>query len=356
MPRNTHCASDFSIKEARRIVNDLFEPSPLIYWLDYSVSIAVGATAFFFVRRLPLLSPLQVLAFVVSCLALYRAALFIHELMHLRDGTFKAFRVFWNLTCGIPFLMPSFLYYKHSAHHQRKHYGTREDGEYLPLALGPIREIVLYFCQPFVIPLLAAIRFLAMTPVAWVWPGFRVWVHRRASSMVMDPRYLRPLPTRGELRYWRIMETACFLYTAGAALSMLLGYTSWLVIVQGYCTAVGILTLNGIRTAGAHRFRYPGHELSFLEQILDSLNYPRHPILSELWAPVGLRFHALHHLFPTMPYHALPKAHERLMRELPANSPYRQTECPGLIYALRDLWVSARSSAQPSTNKVSAAS
>ncbi|HVW36766.1 MAG TPA: fatty acid desaturase, partial [Pirellulales bacterium] len=79
-------------------------------------------------------------------------------------------------------------------------------------------------------------------------------------------------------------------------------------------------------------------------QLIDSLNYPRRPWISALWGPVGLRFHALHHLFPSMPYHSLPEAHRRLMAQLPANSPYRQTECPSLTAALVDLWKRARAS------------
>ena len=83
----------------------------------------------------------------------------------------------------------------------------------------------------------------------------------------------------------------------------------------------------------------------FLDQLLDSINYPRHPFLSSLWAPVGLRFHALHHLFPSLPYHNLAKAHQRLMAELPAYSPYRLTNSPSLTASLVRLWRTSRSSA-----------
>ena len=41
-----------------------------------------------------------------------------------------------------------------------------------------------------------------------------------------------------------------------------------------------------------------------------------------LWAPVGLRYHALHHLLPSMPYHSLGEAHRRLKQALPADSQY----------------------------------
>ncbi len=84
--------------------------------------------------------------------------------------------------------------------------------------------------------------------------------------------------------------------------------------------------------------------MTFVDQLIDSLNYPRHPLIAGLWGPVGLRFHALHHLFPSMPYHSLPEAHRRLMAQLPADSPYRQTECPSLTAALVDLWKRAKAS------------
>ena len=73
------------------------------------------------------------MAFVALRAVFYRAVLFTHELTHLRDKTFRGFRIAWNLLCGIPFLMPIFTYYTHVDHHMRKHFATQHDGEYLPL-------------------------------------------------------------------------------------------------------------------------------------------------------------------------------------------------------------------------------
>jgi len=337
-----HCSKNFSIREAREIVKDLFAPNAAIYWSDFLLSIGLGMFCFWMVRLAAPFSPAQVASYVVCCLALYRAALFIHELVHLRGGTFGAFRVAWNVLFGVPFLMPSFLYYTHLAHHARKHYATRDDGEYLPLGAGPPRDILLYLCQPLLIPLLAVLRFAIFTPIAWISPGFRRFVHRRASSMVMDPSYVRPLPTRGELRLWRLQEAACFVFAVVAAALLWSGRLPWTLPLQGYLTAVFVIMLNHVRTLGAHRFRHQGEELSFVDQLLDSVNYPNHPLIAGLWGPVGLRFHGLHHLFPSLPYHALAEAHRRLMRELPADSPYRQTECPSLRIALVELWRNSR--------------
>ncbi len=344
MLKGAHCSTNFSIREARDIVKDLFAPNPVIYWVDFLLSIGIGSVCFRAERRVEQLSFIQFVLYVIACVAFYRAALFIHELVHLRTGTFRAFRIAWNLLCGIPFLMPSFLYYSHLAHHARKHYGTPDDGEYLPLGTGPARAILSYLTQPFIIPILGVVRFLIFTPIAWFSPGFRRFVQQRASSMVMDPGYIRPLPTTKELRVWRLQEAACFLYALGAAFLFIRGRLPLALLLQGYLTALGIIMVNHIRTLGAHRFYHRGEELTFVDQLLDSINYPKHPIISALWGPVGLRFHALHHLFPSMPYHSLPEAHRRLMAQLPAASPYRQTESPSLRASLRDLWMRAKSS------------
>lgn len=343
MIENADCTTpaNFSIREARAIVRDLFQPRAAIYWTDFLASLMVGVACFITSRQLPALSFWQCLLALAAALAYYRAALFIHELIHLRDESFKSFRIAWNVLCGIPFLMPSFLYYTHMAHHARKHYGTPDDGEYLPLATQPRREILKYMVQPFVMPILFALRFLALVPLAWASPRLRRWVHERASSMVMDPAYVRPLPTRRELRVWRLQETCCFFYALAAAVQFSIGLLPLSLLGHFYLTAVVILLLNNVRTLGAHRFRHRGEPLTLVDQLLDSINYPRWPLLGELWAPVGLRFHALHHLFPSLPYHNLSAAHCRLMEQLPKDSPYRRTESESLLASIRELWRNA---------------
>ena len=136
--------------------------------------------------------------------------MFIHELVHQRIDEFRVFRFVWNLICGIPFLMPTFVYYTHIDHHRRAHYGTHRDGEYLPLVFFRKRYVLYYLSWAFVIPIIAVFRFMVLTPLAWIHPSIRRWVHRHASSMVMDPSYLRPLPTASTRRVIFIQEVGCF--------------------------------------------------------------------------------------------------------------------------------------------------
>ena len=360
--QNAHYARpEFSIAETRAIVKDLFEVKPAVYWTDFLVSMGIGAfcfTALFrglFVHRVAnwldfhaawFTPSLSVALFVVMCLAFYRATLFTHELVHLRDGAVPGFRVAWNLLCGVPFLMPSFLYQTHVYHHMRKHYATHDDGEYLPLG-SSVWTILFYLGQSFVIPVIAAVRFLVLTPATWVHAGVRHWVRKHASAMICDPTYIRPLPTGKELRVWRRQEILCFMFAATVTTLLATGVLPLRWLFLAYGTAVSVILLNAVRTLGAHRFLYDRHhDVTFMEQLLDSVNYPRRPWLTAIWAPVGLRFHALHHLFPSMPYHSLAKAHRRLMQQLPPDSPYRQTESPGLMHTLGQLWRSARAGGQ----------
>lgn len=338
-----------SLRACRNAIGDLFGPRPWIYWTDFLVTFAAGTYCFQRVRGGSLFEPHQgfqgsfeqTFFFFATCLLYYRAAMFIHEVVHQRaSGRLKVFRFVWNLLCGIPFLTPSFIYYTHIDHHRRKHFGTEHDGEYLPLEHQNAWQIAFYLSWCLVIPLLAIVRFLILTPLAWVIPGFRKFVHERASSMVMDPTYIRPLPKKATLRLIYLQELACFLWCLSIACIGPIFMGRWQVpfLVHAYLMAVVIVFINSVRTIGSHRFFNAGEEMSFTDQLLDSVNYPKHPWISEWWGPVGTRYHALHHLFPSLPYHALPEAHRRLMAALPEDSPYRMTEESSLTSALLDLW------------------
>jgi fatty acid desaturase len=283
---------------------------------------------------------IQAVTFAVQCVCFYRAVMFTHEIVHLPEKRFRAFRVMWNLLCGIPFLLPSFTYYSHLDHHRRKLFGTHEDGEYLPLAsLSPI-WIFVYLSQCLWVPPLAVIRFGLVTPLTWFSPALRRWIHQHASSLVMDPTYIRPVPTKAALRYVRLQEVGCFLCLAAYVAIPLVVLHRWPIplLVQGYPTAVILVLMNSIRTLASHRFTSEGQEVTFVEQMLDSVTMDNDSPLAIVINPVGLRYHATHHLFPSMPYHNMRAAHKRLLARLPADSPYRRTVATSIWPVIFNLW------------------
>ncbi len=338
---------DFSLAQARGLIKDLFEPKPWIYWCDFVASLLSGHVLFCLIAFAPEILgaesgwiwPVRIAAFPFCCFLYFRCALFIHELVHLRSDKMRVFRVVWNLFCGGAFLMPSFVYYTHTDHHRRKHFGTEEDGEYMPLGALPGYHIFLYLAQSFVIPLLAVIRFGLLTPLTWIHPSIRNLIHRHASSMIMDPSYIRPLPTKTALRVIRIQELYTFAWCVAAAPLLTTVLRPWAVtlLVEVYLIGFSIIMLNAIRTLGSHLWTNPEGEMTFLEQYLDSVNYPHRPGITGLWGPVGLRFHALHHLFPSLPYHSMGEAHRRLSAGLPEGSIYHTTTRTSLLSVVVEL-------------------
>src|SRR5574340_936101 len=83
---------EFPLREAHKLVRDLMTPNPWIYWLDFLFHISLGWAAFAVILLAPMLSAWQIAALVVATFAFYRAAIFVHELAHLKKGTFKLFR------------------------------------------------------------------------------------------------------------------------------------------------------------------------------------------------------------------------------------------------------------------------
>jgi fatty acid desaturase len=86
-----------------------------------------------------------------------------------------------------------------------------------------------------------------------------------------------------------------------------------------------------LRTLVAHLWENESEAMTVTAQFLDSVNVPPPGLAAEIWAPVGLRYHALHHLMPSMPYHDLPEAHRRLARELGTGSTYEGANHPGMM-------------------------
>src|SRR5665647_290474 len=87
----TTAGREFPLREAHNLVRDLMTPNPWIYWIDFLFHNALGWAAFITVLSTPLFSAWQMAAAIVAILAFYRAAIFIHELAHLKKGTFRLF-------------------------------------------------------------------------------------------------------------------------------------------------------------------------------------------------------------------------------------------------------------------------
>src|SRR5690606_739700 len=140
----------------------------------------------------------------------FRLGTFMHEIQHFSGEAMRRFTIGWNILCGIPMLMPSFLYDNHASHHRNSTYGTIDDGEYLPLGRGALRHFAVYGVQAVLLPLFVAFRFLYLTPLALLNRAWRYFVLSRFSFYGINPHY-RHTPPDPPPPSWAWLETACML-------------------------------------------------------------------------------------------------------------------------------------------------
>ena len=330
---------DHLVREAHRLTRHLAAPSPVRYWSELLGSVGIGWTAFYLGGAAEL--PWAGGWFVVSVLAFYRAVTFIHEVVHLKGRAMPSYQIGWNVLVGVPLLMPSFLYEVHLTHHARSHYGTADDAEYIPWGGRQRIHMGLLPLVSVGSPVAGIVRFLLLTPLGWLVPPLRPWLYERASAIKNRIGHRRFDLTTGGTAWWRVQEAAVCLWLWLVVAAVWFGWLSmgWVLLVIAVMSAVALV--NSVRILASHCYGNEDGPMSLGEQIADSVNHPG-GLLTELWAPAGLRYHALHHLLPALPYHALGEAHRILMRELPEDSSYRETNSPGLWHSLQTLWADAR--------------
>jgi len=316
------------LRAARDLTKDIAEANPRIYWPDMLISAALGYAALagaILVNNIALAAVLG----IVAALALYRALLFIHELSHIHRNALPGFRTTWNLLIGIPMLTPSLMYEGvHTIHHTRTRYGTVEDPEYLPLALMKPWSLPLFILISLLAPPALMIRYAILTPLGVIVPPLRNFVWQRFSALSINPDFRRRPPADEFRRRFFWQEAGASVWAiALLASTFWIGWKPLLIALAVFSlTAV----LNQLRTLVAHLWENDGAPMTVTAQYLDSVNVPPPGLIAEVWAPVGLRYHALHHLLPSMPYHSLAETHRRLSSHLGVGSTYDGANHGGL--------------------------
>lgn len=324
------------LRAAVKLTRDLNAPKPLIYWSDLIASAVLGYAGL--ALAIAGAGWMQWAGAVVAILALYRAGSFIHEITHIKHSALPGFRTAWNLMIGVPLLVPSFMYEGvHNLHHARTRYGTVDDPEYLPLAqMGP-GKLAVFVVIAVLAPVALFLRYGVLAPLSLVFPGLRRMLVERYSALTINPDFKRRAPEGDFARHWTIWETLASVWAVTLLTLVATDVFAW----QGFLIAIAIASattvLNQVRTLVAHLWENEGDAISVTAQYLDSVNVPPPALLPMLWAPVGLRYHALHHLISSVPYHNLGEAHRRLTAAMPVDSAYHAASYPGLPGLLRRL-------------------
>jgi len=324
---------------SRKIVADLYTPRPVIYWTDLFLTALIGWGAFVLaVAARPGSWPMWAFGFV-AVVALYRGSIFAHELSHLRTSALPGFSAVWDVLFGIPLLVPAVVYVgMHKDHHTISTYGTKRDPEYFPFA-GAKARIACFAVTSFLLPVIVFLRFILLSPVGLCWPRFHRGLERHASSLTINHAYEREMSPREHVR--TVVTEVAILLAWGLVIALA---ARGGLPVRTFAVWYGVVATTGfvntLRTLGAHRYESDGQPMSRLEQLADSIDTPG-AFWTELWAPVGLRYHALHHYFPGLPYHSLRAAYARLTAALGPETVYRRASSPSLGASLHTLWEGA---------------
>jgi fatty acid desaturase len=316
------------LRAAAELTRDISKARGTIYWPDMLGSAMLGYAA---LAGAILVGStwLAIACGIVAVFALYRALLFIHELTHIHRNALPGFRTAWNLAVGIPLLTPSFMYEGvHTLHHARTRYGTAEDPEYLPLALMKPWTLPLFVVVALLAPPALIVRFGILAPLGLVFPAVRRMNWEKFSALSINPAFRRRLPEGADRHRFAWIEAGASVWAVTLIVSVfVLGWRPLLVAMA----VLGVVALlNQLRTLVAHLWENEGEPMSVTAQYLDSVNVPPPSPLAALWAPVGLRYHATHHLLPSMPYHSLGEAHRRLSAHLAPETTYWRASHKGM--------------------------
>ncbi|MDR3501698.1 MAG: fatty acid desaturase [Legionella sp.] len=293
-----------------------------IYWLDLFLTALFAWTLFVLACQTKNMF-LSIVFLGMSSIFFYRGLSFVHEVTH-HAPHIKGYRVAWNLLFGMAFLYPSYVYENHLLHHRMDHYGSSKDAEYFIINKKLSGLFRFLFWGQFVMPAKLIIRSLIF-PLVFISEKFSNFYEMHLCGFYLNPEYeKKPLSKRIKKNLYK-EDLRCTLF-AYMILGLIFAHQLPAYIILYWYSAAFILSfINSIRVVVCtHNYNYLSPR-DRAEQIIDTFTLDKGLILPGLIAPIGLRYHALHHLFPGIPYHSLGKAHRMVCEAFPNNTAYKDT-------------------------------
>jgi fatty acid desaturase len=328
-----------AIQQASQLIRHLGKIRPLRIYGEMLLCFILSYAAFYVALETEFLI-VRIIALAIFMIFNYRGLTFIHEVAHLETKV-KGFKEIYNLLFGYINTVPAYTHLPHRRHHSKKDYGTMKDPEYEWWT----KKSVLYLFRPLVLaffyPVFLTLRF-ALYPLVYFVKGQELSkiTFKKASTFVMNLNYSRPF-TQDEFQMMRREDFICtFVFALKIAL-MATNYIPWIALGYWYGAMVLTCLMNNYRALVAHRYTYEKKEEqaseSYYDQVMDSVSIEG-GFLTEIWAPLSLRYHSVHHFFPNLPYYDLARAHAIFKESLPKNHPYFKTVEKSFFSAFRNLF------------------
>lgn len=336
LTRQEEETSSLGLKELTPQMHSFYKVNPLIYWADFLSTVFLGNIFLYSASKESLLSLEQIIYIILSSFFLFRATVFIHENFHF-GNKIRGFSLCYNLFHGFLHKLPSYCYKPHVYHHSVKTYGTIKDPEYDLIIDRPVFTLFIPFFSMAFLPIFSFIRY-GITPIIlpFISSRGRDWVYSHISTLVMNLKFKRNKPSQKEKSEWWIQDFMCFIYNLAIILLILFGGLPSNILIVWFFVMYIVYLLNFYRVVTSHTYLTRFNKTNFKQQILDSSTVIFMPISFILY-PLGLQYHALHHMYPNIPYHNLNKAHKFLCNILPSNHPYFKTFNKGYLSSIKRL-------------------
>ena len=179
----------------------------------------------------------------------------------------------------------------------------------------------------FMHPLKLGLKALAYVGVVEAWESFSRLVRNAAGHLSPDERDTIPEGERPRAVFWARVHMAVYAATALAVIVMLLAGFGWASVIP-------VLLIGGPRVYGCWHMvmtgllQHGGLAEDVLDHRLNSRTVLMNPVSRFIYW--NMNYHVEHHMFPMVPYHALPALHEAIRHDLPAPN-------PSILHAYREM-------------------
>ena len=163
-------------------------------------------------------------------------------------------------------------------------------------------------------PIALGLKALAFTGLEEVWRSVRTMVRQASGRLSEDEKDYIPDSDHGAAVFWARVHLAGHAGAALASLGMLLAGFGW-------ASAIPLLLIGGPRVYGCWHMvmtgllQHGGLAENVLDHRLNTRTFHCNPVSRFIYW--NMNYHVEHHMFPMVPYHALPALHEEIKDDLP---------------------------------------
>ena len=167
----------------------------------------------------------------------------------------------------------------------------------------------------FMHPVNLALKVLAFVGVVEAAQSLAALARQATGRFTEDEKDYVPEAERPAAVFWARVHMGVYAATVAATLGMLLAGFGW-------ASAIPVLLVGGPRVYGCWHFimtgllQHGGLAEDVTDHRLNSRSLHMNPV--SRWLYWNMNFHVEHHMFPMVPYHALPRLHEAIKHDLPA--------------------------------------